>query len=237
MANTNKMVIRGRLTTDVKELTSDKGVLLTGSIAVNLPSGGENVAHYYNFRYNTSAERASTLKEKLVKGAALTVKGHLNRRTYPMKDGTTGVAWEIMASRLTLSDSCAEATIRGFIAKAPERHGKIVTALIGCQGQYHKDEKKYDTYFVDVTFFGAIADNVEKNRRVGDQVVVSGQIVNNSFTTKDGKKAVNMRLLADEYPDVVRANRKDADAAAEPEMEAPEEDYAPIEDADDQLPF
>lgn len=225
----NSITIGGRLSQDPKFINGR----INGSIAVNQNnSDGEREAHYFNFTMPVSEERAAKLKETLTKGTTVMIMGALNEREWKGKDGTAGSVYEVNATNIMKADGLnfATAGIRGFLAREPERHGKIVTTALRFPAAYDKNAEKQRQIFMDCVFFGLIADNVEKHFHKGDAVVLSGNMTTSSYNNKEGKKITTPRMLVNAFPDkIVLRNNDSAEAAPAAPVDSGA-DYAVMDD-------
>ena len=104
-----------------------------------------------------------------------------------------------------------------------------------------KDDSQPVFWMNSITFFGDVADRVERNLHKGDALTIVGRLEDRSFTRKDGTKGTSLSLYCNAYPmDVHRL----PGAAAAPNAEAAEynveddaTEFAPLEDDDAELPF
>lgn len=243
MANTtNKLILRGNVVSDA----TARGAYVTVNVAVSglkHQDGSQEQASYYNVtqRYSDE-EKATAATEKLKKGVAVLVNGKLNRRQYTKKDGTAGYANDVYAARIETCTGLmpgAELTLHGRLSKDPERHGKTVVVTMPVAGPYEKDAAEQPVFWMNnITFFGDVADRVEKNLHKGDSVTVVGRLEDRAFTRKDGTKGTNLSLSCNAYPMDVH---KLAGAATAPDAEDNVADdaaeFAPLEDDDAELPF
>lgn len=57
-------------------------------------------------------------------------------------------------------------------------------------------EQKGDTVYLDIIMGGKLAENLAESVTVGDQIVVSGDLVQREWTTDDGEKRVAYQVRA-----------------------------------------
>lgn len=239
MAKLNKLNITGNVVADAIVRNGETKDLVLFSVAVNLPAKEETKGHF--FKVETWVDKNSKLPETLKKGTCVSVGGRLLESTKTRQDGTTTKEPYVQASRVdVVKDGWmrhnSEIIVNAFIATPPVARGKTTAVRIGIETQYSKEKKATDVMFMDVIYFGDIAEWVLANRHKGDAMNVSGRLVTNKRTTKDGKNYDVHQILAFEYPDVTRYAKNTEGGAAAPENNVA--DDSPVVDEDDyNIPF
>ena len=99
-----------------------------------------------------------------------------------------------------------------------------------------KDSGEKETDFIDVVCWRSTAEFVEKYFKKGSMAVASGRLQIRNWTDKDGNKRRSAEVHADNvyFGDSKRSENNDDSGYP---TAAPAQDFAPIEDDDDQLPF
>ena len=235
MAKMNKINMIGNVTADATVRAGEKNKLVTFNIAVNLPAKDETKSHFY--KVETWVSNESKLEETLKKGTCVVVNGKLLERTFPPKDGTTGQEAYIQATRVNAvkdgwASNNADFTGHVFVAMPPAARGKTTAVRVGVEGLYNKEKKTTDVMFLDVIYFGEIAEKVLEHVHKGDSMNVSGTLVTNDRTTKDGKSYKVCQILTREYPDITRRGK-----GGEAEDSAPVMDAPTIDEDDEAIPF
>ncbi len=105
-----------------------------------------------------------------------------------------------------------------------------------------KDGSERETDFIDCVAWRTTGEFVSKYFRKGSMAVVSGRLQVRNWTDKDGNKRRSAEIVVDDIyfgsskPKTDAAPSAAPDASA-PSPSAPEEDFAPLTDPDEELPF
>ena len=240
MAKQNVFYGVGQVTSDeVKVIAGEKNSRLIFNVAINLPAGTETKGHF--FKVETWVKPDSKLADSLKKGACVSINGKLLERTFPRKDGTTGQEAYIQANRINVVKdgwlaNSSDIHAHAFVAADPAARGKTTAVRVGIEGLYNKDKKSTDVMFLDAIYFGDNAERVLAHIRKGDSLNISGTLVTNDRTTKDGKAYKVCQILTREYPDVTRRH-KGAEAEADVADTAPAMNTPIVDDDDEAIPF
>lgn len=97
-----------------------------------------------------------------------------------------------------------------------------------------KQEGQPTADFFMITAWRGTAEFVSKYFRKGQQVLVEGHLMNNSWTDHEGKKRYNDVIIADH---VYFADSKHSGAADLPQTQDPEDSIYNLNDDDEDLPF
>jgi len=114
-------------------------------------------------------------------------------------------------------------TLRGRLTKDPEMRyssaGKCVTKFSVVTSRRVKDQQTgewsdVDTTFWDCVAFGQLAENCAGSLEKGTAVVVSGNVAQEEWTTREGEKRRSMKVVAEDVAPSLRfASAKIARAA------------------------
>lgn len=106
----NTVVISGRLGEDVQtRRTTNGGVMLTNSIAVDLRTKNGKITEWHNVvAYGKTAE---LIERWFHKGSMIGIEGSLRSRKYKDKDGNNRHSDEIQIEKVTFMDSKGEPSI------------------------------------------------------------------------------------------------------------------------------
>lgn len=225
----NLIIIGGRLAQDPKFINGH----MNGSVRIySKNADNETENHYFNFSLPVSEERAAKLKEIMVKDTVVQVTGSLNEREWKSKDGSAGSVFEVNATNIVKTDGLNSAlgSIRGTLAREPERRGKIVTTALRFPAAYDKNAEKQRQIFLECVFFGTIGDNMEKYFHKGDAVILNGNLTTNSYINKEGKKITTPRLLVNTFADKIVLRNNDSAEAAPAAPADSVADYAVMDD-------
>lgn len=125
----------------------------------------------------------------------------------------------------------------GRLTRDPEirstRDGsQIARYTLAVDRKYHKeDEPKAD--FFNCTSFGKIAETIGKYLHKGSKIVVEGEVRNNNYTDKNGNKVYGYQVIVSNFD---FAESKQA-GASNSQPQPSSEDFAPIDNMDDDIPF
>ena len=131
--------------------------------------------------------------------------------------------------------------IMGRLTRDPElrrtNSGVAVASFaIACDRDYTGKDSEKETDFFDCVAWRGTGEFVSKHFTKGRMIALSGRLQARSFTDKDGNKRKAVEIVAENV--YFADSKKDADsgssAAAEPTAG---NDFAPITDDDDELPF
>ena len=97
-------------------------------------------------------------------------------------------------------------TINGNLTKDPENrqtsNGKSMTTftIAYSRSTFNQQTNKWETVntsYLDVTCFGTLATNAHQSLHKGSSVIVTGQLEQHHYQSKDGQNRSTWRLLAD----------------------------------------
>ena len=132
--------------------------------------------------------------------------------------------------------------LMGRLTKDPElRHtnsGTPVTSFsIAINNGYGE---KQQTDFVNCVAWNKTAEFVTKNFTKGKMIIVIGRISTRSWETQDGKRAYVTEVTANEVSfgeSKTSPQLNTHQTAAQPPMQDGDEDFTPLDEDDDDLPF
>lgn len=133
------------------------------------------------------------------------------------------------------------ATIMGRLTKDPELRrtgsGIAVTSFTVAVDRNFENNGERETDFLDCVAWRGAGEFVARNFHKGKMIVVSGRIQQRRWTDKDGNKRRTTEIVADEVH--FAGDKKDSPSGGDTPgyVGNPEQDYAPIEGEDAQLPF
>lgn len=133
----------------------------------------------------------------------------------------------------------------GRLTKYPEVRYSGETAVARFDIAVDRRFKKDVTDFFAITAFGKLGEFVEKYLVKGTKVVVSGNVQNNNYTNKEGKKVYGFQFVAEEIEFAESKKAGESRPAAQPSTQpapqdaAPETEWMNIPDGvgDEELPF
>ena len=104
-----------------------------------------------------------------------------------------------------------QSTVTGNLGRDPEtrvtNNGKAMASFsIGSSSKGRDGE--YETTWVEVTCFEALAEGVDQNLKKGDKVVVTGNLKLETFDKRDGTKGTSLRMIANDVGKNVRLPRQ-----------------------------
>ena len=126
----------------------------------------------------------------------------------------------------------------GRLTKDPDlrytQAGKGVASFTLAVNRFKKDD---GTDFIKCTCWGTTAENLVKYQGKGSQIAVSGRIRTGSYNDKDGKKVYTTEVVAEEieYLGSKKDNQSNNDSNQDYGVQL--DDFHPIDDNDDDLPF
>ena len=92
--------------------------------------------------------------------------------------------------------------------------------------------------FFNCTTFSKTAEFIERYVKKGTKLVVSGRLENNNYTNKEGQKVYDVRVVVEEAEFAESKNAASESVTAEPEKEAPKDDFLNVpEGLVEELPF
>lgn len=121
---------------------------------------------------------------------------------------------------------CADPEIRYTQA------GKSVTSFTLAVNRFKKDD---GADFIKCTCWGSTAENLAKYQGKGSQIAVSGRIRTGSYNDKDGKKVYTTEVVCEEIEYL--GAKKDNQSSAGQGFGNPLDDFTPIDEDGDDLPF
>jgi single-strand DNA-binding protein len=74
--------------------------------------------------------------------------------------------------------------------------GLSVVNLSLAVSKYNKQRKDYDTSWFKVVLFGRLADDVGRDIKKGQEVIVDGELSNSQWTNKEGKVITSTKIIA-----------------------------------------
>ena len=113
-----------------------------------------------------------------------------------------------------------QSTVTGNLGRDPETRvtnaGKAMASFsVGSSSKGRDGE--YETTWVEVTCFEAVAEGVDQNLKKGDKVVVTGNLKLETFEKRDGTQGTSLRMIANDIGKNVRLPKQVA--AQEPVAE------------------
>jgi single-strand DNA-binding protein len=204
--------------------------------------GTERTVPWYQ-RTSLIGKQAEAFAETLKAGDAVLLEGSLDYRSWENEAGEKRSKLEVKAQRLEvlqagertealvrdaigglrLTDAVNRVTVSGNLTRDAQirvtPNGVSVASLSVATTESWKDtdgEWQERTHFVDITLWREMADAVS-NLIKGTPVLVTGRVVTDSWTDKDGSKRNAVKIEADRLEVLVRANKPDgAQAAPQP---------------------
>ncbi len=202
--------------TAVAELT------VAGEDTVLGNDGKERVLSWYH-RVSVLGRQAEGLSETLHAGDPVLVEGSLEFRSWETPDGQKRSQVQVKANRIEgalpgvrganattrdsqgghrLTSALNEVMLIGNITRDPELRytasGDAVTGLSLAVNESWKDKSgdwKEKTHFIEVTLWRNLAEAASELKK-GDPVLVSGRLVRDSWTDKDGNKRASTKVEA-----------------------------------------
>lgn len=133
------------------------------------------------------------------------------------------------------------ATIMGRLTKDPELRrtgsGIAVTSFTVAVDRDFENNGERETDFLDCVAWRGAGEFVARNFHKGKMIVVEGRIQQRRWTDKDGNKRRTTEIVADNV--YFAGDKKDAPGGGDTPgyVGSNEQDFAPIEGEDAQLPF
>lgn len=244
----NVVNIAGRACADPEE-KGDKAVALR--IAADRErkgSKGEVVSDYHDLI--AFDKNADFIKKYVKKGTSLFVTGSIRDNNYTDKEGNKVYSKQFVIDKISFAsgESFCQAIIGGNLTKEPEvrystgeRSMAIARYTIAVNRGKDKDGKE-QTDYVDCTSFGKTAENIEKYMKKGSPMTCIGEIQNESWTDKEGKKRTSTRLVSSR---VIFGSKKedcenaggDNSSAGKQEASKYDFDFMNVTDDMEELPF
>ena len=134
-----------------------------------------------------------------------------------------------------------QATIMGRLTKDPELRrtgsGIAVTSFTVAVDRDFENNGERETDFLECVAWRGAGEFVARNFHKGKMIVVSGRIKQRNWKDKDGNKRRSTEILVENV--YFAGDKKDAPNGGDTPgyVGNPEQDYAPIEGEDAQLPF
>ena len=123
----------------------------------------------------------------------------------------------------------------GRLTQNPElrytQAGKEVASFTLAVNRFRKDDV---ADFIRCSCWGKTAENLAKYQTKGNQIAIAGRIRTGSYNDKDGKKVYTTEVVADEIEYL--GSKRDSQNENK-EFGVPLDDFTPISDDDDDLPF
>ena len=94
------------------------------------------------------------------------------------------------------------AVLVGRLVRDPEVHEtengkKVMTVTLAVPRSYKNEEGSYDTDFIDVVLWNAIASNTAEYCRKGDMIGIKGRIQTSTYELEDGSKRKVTEIIAE----------------------------------------
>lgn len=98
-----------------------------------------------------------------------------------------------------------------------------------------KQEGQPDVDFINVTIWGKVAENTAKYTNKGSQVAVHGRIQTGKYENKEGQTIYTTEVVAEEIEFL--GSKKDSQLGEGQSLGNPMDDFTPIDEDSDDLPF
>jgi single-strand DNA-binding protein len=235
----NNVLLIGSLARDPELRYAPSGLAilnftLAGDSKIHTDDGERNVPWYQ--RTSLIGKQAEALAETLKAGDAVLLEGSLDYRSWENEAGEKRSKLEVKAQRLEvlqagertealvrdaigglrLTDAVNRVTVSGNLTRDAQvrvtPNGVSVASLSIATTESWKDangEWQERTHFVDVTLWREMADAVSSLTK-GTPVLVTGRVVTDSWTDKDGSKRNAVKIEADRLEVLVRVSKPDA---------------------------
>jgi single-strand DNA-binding protein len=235
----NNVLLIGSLARDPELRYAPSGLAilnftLAGDSKIHTDDGERNVPWYQ--RTSLIGKQAEALAETLKAGDAVLLEGSLDYRSWENEAGEKRSKLEVKAQRLEvlqagertealvrdaigglrLTDAVNRVTVSGNLTRDAQvrvtPNGVSVASLSIATTESWKDasgEWQERTHFVDITLWREMADAVSHLTK-GTPVLVTGRVVTDSWTDKDGSKRNAVKIEADRLEVLVRASKPDA---------------------------
>jgi single-strand DNA-binding protein len=234
----NNVLLIGSLARDPELRYAPSGLAilnftLAGDSKIHTDDGERNVPWYQ--RTSLIGKQAEALAETLKAGDAVLLEGSLDYRSWENEAGEKRSKLEVKAQRLEvlqagertealvrdaigglrLTDAVNRVTVSGNLTRDAQvrvtPNGVSVASLSIATTESWKDangEWQERTHFVDITLWREMADAVSSLTK-GTPVLVTGRVVTDSWTDKDGSKRNAVKIEADRLEVLVRASKPD----------------------------
>jgi len=98
-------------------------------------------------------------------------------------------------------------------------------------------DKPQEADFIRCVAWGATGENLSKYQSKGSQIAVHGRIQTGSYEDKDGKKVYTTDVIAEEIEYLGSKKDNQSNNDSNQDYGVPLDDFHPIDDNDDGLPF
>ncbi len=239
----NNVLLIGSLARDPELRYAPSGLAilnftLAGDSKIHADGSERNVPWYQ--RTSLIGKQAEALAETLKAGDAVLLEGSLDYRSWENEAGEKRSKLEVKAQRLEvlqagerteslvrdaigglrLTDAVNRVTVSGNLTRDAQvrvtPNGVSVASLSIATTESWKDasgEWQERTHFVDITLWREMADSVSSLTK-GTPVLVTGRVVTDSWTDKDGSKRNAVKIEADRLEVLVRPVKAEATQAA-----------------------
>jgi single-strand DNA-binding protein len=234
----NNVLLIGSLARDPELRYAPSGLAilnftLAGDSKIHTDDGERNVPWYQ--RTSLIGKQAEALAETLKAGDAVLLEGSLDYRSWENEAGEKRSKLEVKAQRLEvlqagertealvrdaigglrLTDAVNRVTVSGNLTRDAQvrvtPNGVSVASLSIATTESWKDangEWQERTHFVDITLWRDMADAVSSLTK-GTPVLVTGRVVTDSWTDKDGSKRNAVKIEADRLEVLVRVSKSE----------------------------
>lgn len=100
-----------------------------------------------------------------------------------------------------------------------------------------KQEGQPDVDFINVTIWGKVAENTAKYTGKGSQVAVHGRIQTRNYENKEGKRVYITEVVAEEIEFLGSKKDNQSNNDSNQDYGVPLDDFTPIDEDGDDLPF
>lgn len=99
--------------------------------------------------------------------------------------------------------------VREVEVKELESGKKVANITIACQRPYKNSDGEYDTDFIDVVLWDAVASNTKEYCNKGDLLGVKGRLQSSEYEKEDGTKIKKQEVVAEKLTFLSSSNNKD----------------------------
>ena len=127
----------------------------------------------------------------------------------------------------------------GRLTRDPELRytgqGTAVASFSIAVNRRKQKDKPQEADFINCVAWGATGENLSKYQSKGSQIAVHGRIQTRNYENKEGKRVYVTEVVAEEIEFL--GSKKDNQSNGQGYDESMQDDFIPIDDNDDDLPF
>ncbi|NTW71847.1 MAG: single-stranded DNA-binding protein [Eubacteriaceae bacterium] len=116
----------------------------------------------------------------------------------------------------------------------------VATFTVAINRRFKSKSGESETDFINVVIFGVLVENIGKYLLKGKQVAVSGRIQTRNYEANDGSRKYVTEVVGEEI-ELLGSGQGNTNSSPVPAFKQdngiPMDDFRPMEDEDDDLPF